>query len=108
PEEWAGMTAPLSLAIAENDMTFPLAQSRAAEDIFRNLTIAWETATYSDVPHGFGIRANTSLPRQVFAKEQAFLQAVQWLDEYVKPENATDGGPRLRRPYGKHGFDDEH
>jgi len=108
PSEWASMTAPLSLAIAENDMTFPLAESRAAEDIFRNLTIAWEAATYSDVPHGFGVRANASLPRQVFAKEQAFLQAVRWFDEFVRPEDAMDGGLRFRRPYGKQGFDDEH
>ncbi|KAF4555078.1 Hydrolase tropI-like protein 1 [Elsinoe fawcettii] len=108
PEEWTAVTAPLSIANAEEDTTWPLAQARIAEDILRNSTVAWQLDTYSDVPHGFAIRANDSLPRQVFAKEQAFVQAVTWFGEYVKPANATYGGPSARKAYGAKSFDDEH
>ena len=39
---------------------------------------------YSDVVHGFAVRSDTNKPREKFAKEAAFLQFVQWFDEYVK------------------------
>jgi hypothetical protein len=39
---------------------------------------------FSDVEHGFAVRADISKPRVKFAKEQAFYQAVAWFDEYVK------------------------
>jgi len=39
---------------------------------------------YSDVEHGFGVKGDLSHAKARFAKEQAFLQAVGWLDEYVK------------------------
>ncbi|KAF2220529.1 Alpha/Beta hydrolase protein [Elsinoe ampelina] len=106
--EWAAVNAPLSIANAELDTTWPLAQARLAEDILRNSSVAWQLDTYSDVPHGFGIRANDSLPRQVFAKEQAFVQAVTWFGEYVKPANGTSRGPSGRKSYGAKSFDDEH
>ncbi|PNS20032.1 Protein AIM2 [Sphaceloma murrayae] len=108
PGEWSAVAAPVSIANAEQDTTWPLAQARIAEDILRNSSVAWQLDTYSDVPHGFAIRANDSLPRQVFAKEQAFVQAITWFGEYVKPANATFGGPSARRAYGAKSFDDEH
>ena len=39
---------------------------------------------YSDVEHGFATKGDLSHDKARFAKEQAFLQAVYWLDEYVK------------------------
>lgn len=41
---------------------------------------------YSDVQHGFGVKGDLSDAKARFAKEQAFLQAVHWFDEYVKKE----------------------
>lgn len=108
PEEWTAVSAPLSIANAELDTTFPLDEARLAEDILRNSTIAWQFDTYSDVPHGFAIRANDSLPRQVFAKEQAFVQAVTWFGEYVKPDGEAHGGPSARKAHGAKSFDEEH
>lgn len=63
------------------------------------------------MPHGFGIRANESLPRQVFAKEQAFVQAVTWFDTFVRPENVSFGVAETRRgvaAYGRKTFAEEH
>lgn len=108
--EWEGVSAPLSIANAELDTTFPLSEARQAEDILRNSTIAWQFATYSDVPHGFAIRANQSQPRQVFAKEQAFGQAVSWFGEYVlgAAEMYYGGRPAGGKKYGWKSFDEEH
>lgn len=39
---------------------------------------------YSGVEHGFAVRADLSKPDVKFAKEAAFLQAVQWFDEFLK------------------------
>ena len=106
--EWAAVSAPLSIANAELDTTFPLEEARQAEDILRNSTIAWQLDTYSDVPHGFGIRANESDPRQVFAKEQAFVQAVTWFGQYVKPDTDAYEGWTGGKKYGWKSFEEEH
>ncbi|CAN8100444.1 unnamed protein product [Discula destructiva] len=105
--EWAAVGAPLSIANAELDTTWPLPQARLAEDILRNASIAWQLNTYSDVPHGFGIRANESLPLQVFAKEQAFVQAVTWFDTFVRPVNVTTTAAAAGT-YGHKSFAEEH
>lgn len=134
--EWAGVAAPISIANAgefcasllsfaylatnferanapslpppELDTTWPLASARAAEDILRNASVAWHLATYSDVSHGFGIRPNESLPRQVVAQEQAFGQAVTWLDTFVRPANATVESRVAKSSYGGKTFAEEH
>ncbi|PSK42028.1 Protein AIM2 [Elsinoe australis] len=108
PEEWSAVTEPLSIANAELDSTWPLEEARIAESILRDASIAWQLNTFSDVPHGFAIRANDSLPRQVFAKEQAFVQAVNWFGEYVKPANTTRARPASRKSYGSKSFAEEH
>jgi len=33
--------------------------------------------------HGFAVRCDASKKVEKFAKEQAFLQAVNWFDEYL-------------------------
>jgi dienelactone hydrolase len=38
---------------------------------------------YSGVVHGFSVRCDPSVKHEKFAKEKAFLQAVQWFDEYL-------------------------
>jgi hypothetical protein len=39
---------------------------------------------YSDVEHGYAVKGDLSNAKARFAKEQTFLQAVYWFDEYVK------------------------
>ncbi|TVY45372.1 Hydrolase [Lachnellula subtilissima] len=38
---------------------------------------------YSGVVHGFSVRGDPSIKHEKFAREKAFLQAVQWFDEYL-------------------------
>lgn len=40
-------------------------------------------ATYGGTQHGFGVRANVSDPRQKFAKEEAFIQAVRFFQNWA-------------------------
>ena len=46
--------------------------------------IPYQITLYSDVERGFAVRADLNKPEVKFAKEAAFLQAVQWFDEFLK------------------------
>lgn len=83
-EEFKAIAGPLSIAAAETDQIFPTEKRRQSEDILFTLDIPWQINVYSDVEHGFSVRADLTKPRVKWAKEQAFLQAVAWFDEYVK------------------------
>jgi hypothetical protein len=48
-----------------------------------NTTQPYQFSLYAGVPHGFGVRANVSDPKQKFGKETAFLQAVRWFDVWA-------------------------
>ena len=74
----------MSIAAAETDEIFPTEKRRASEDILFKMDIPWQINLYSDVEHGFAVRAELTQPRVKWAKEQAFYQAVQWFDEYLK------------------------
>ncbi|KAF2640359.1 alpha/beta-hydrolase [Massarina eburnea CBS 473.64] len=83
-EEVEGMVGPLSIAAAETDQIFPAEKRRETEDILQKLEAPYQMNLFSDVSHGFAVRCDLSKPREKFAKEQAFLQAVAWFDEYLK------------------------
>jgi dienelactone hydrolase len=83
-DEVKKMRAPLSIAAAETDQIFPAEKRRETEDILKEHDIPYQICLYSDVEHGFAVRADMSNKRAKFAKEAAFLQHVQWFDEYVK------------------------
>lgn len=41
---------------------------------------------YSDTEHGFAVKGELTSAKGRFAKEQAFLQAVNWFDYFIKTE----------------------
>ncbi|KAF2123945.1 alpha/beta-hydrolase [Dothidotthia symphoricarpi CBS 119687] len=83
-DEVKGIKGPLSISAAEIDQLFTAEKRREAEDILRDLPVPYQMFLYSDVSHGFATKGDLSHAKARFAKEQAFLQAVFWLDEYVK------------------------
>ncbi|CAO2654393.1 Nn.00g111260.m01.CDS01 [Neocucurbitaria sp. VM-36] len=85
-DEVRGIRGPLSIAAAETDAIFPAEKRRETEDILKEHTVPYQMFLYSDVEHGFGVKGDLSHAKARFAKEQAFLQAVHWFDEYVKKE----------------------
>jgi dienelactone hydrolase len=48
------------------------------------MSVPYQLNLFSDVEHGFAVRCDLSKKPAKFAKEQAFLQAVAWFDEYLK------------------------
>lgn len=83
-EEIKALTGPFSIAAAETDQIFPAEKRRETEDILKDMEIPYQISLYSDVEHGFAVRADTSKAPVKFAKEAAFLQAVAWFDEFLK------------------------
>jgi dienelactone hydrolase len=90
-DELKAITGPLTIAAAETDHVFPSTKRRESEDILRDMDVPYQITLYSDCAHGFATRADLSNKRAKFAKEAAFLQFVQWFNEYIndKMDNAT-------------------
>ncbi|KAF3041199.1 hypothetical protein E8E11_005088 [Didymella keratinophila] len=86
-EELKGIQGPLSIAAAETDQIFPAEKRRETEDILKEMSVPYQMSLYSDAEHGFGVKGDMANARGRFAKEQAFLQAVFWFDEFIKKEN---------------------
>ncbi|CAN8097746.1 unnamed protein product [Discula destructiva] len=82
-DELAAISGPLSIAAAETDEIFPTEKRHKSEEILQKTGIPYQINLYSGVVHGFSVRCDTSKKVERFAKEQAFLQAVQWFDEYL-------------------------
>lgn len=89
PEELKAITGPLSIAAAETDDIFPEEKRHETETILKELSVGslkipYQMNIYSGVVHGFATRGDPNDRRAKFAKEQAFLQAVQFFDEWLK------------------------
>ncbi|EOA85008.1 uncharacterized protein SETTUDRAFT_91631 [Exserohilum turcica Et28A] len=83
-DEVKGIQGPLSIAAAEIDDIFTLDERRQTEDLLTQHTVPYQIFLYSGVEHGFATKGDLANGKARFAKEQAFFQAVCWLDGYVK------------------------
>lgn len=81
--EIRAIAGPISIAAGELDALFNVTGRRAAEDILTSRNATYQTNLYSGAPHGFAVRANLNIPRQAFAKQASFLQAVAWFDQWL-------------------------
>lgn len=82
-DELAAITGPLSIAAAETDMIFPAEKRHESEEILKKTKQPYQISLYSGVEHGFACRGDTSTKVGKFAKEAAFLQAVNWFDTWL-------------------------
>ncbi|KAI1075907.1 dienelactone hydrolase [Whalleya microplaca] len=82
-DELKGIQGPLSIAAAVKDHIFSTEKRHESEEILGSLDAPYQVNLFSDVEHGFSVRCDLSKPRQKFAKEQAFSQAVQWFKHYL-------------------------
>ncbi|QKX55385.1 uncharacterized protein TRUGW13939_02478 [Talaromyces rugulosus] len=83
-DELSGIEGPLSISAAVRDHVFSTAKRHESEEILDKKEVPWQINLFPDVEHGFSVRCDVTKPRQKYAKEQAFAQAVAWFDEYVK------------------------
>lgn len=74
---------PNTFTLAETDSMLVPARRQEIEGLLKATGKAYSVALYGGTQHGFGVRANVSDPRQKFAKEEAFFQAVRWFDSWA-------------------------
>jgi dienelactone hydrolase len=82
-EELAAISGPLAISAAETDSIFPTEKRHRSEVILKEAGKPYQINLFSQVEHGFAVRCDPSVKVQRFAKEQAFLQAITWFNEYL-------------------------
>lgn len=85
-EELEAITGPLSISAAETDSIFPAEKRHKSEEILQKVGHPYQINLFSGVTHGFAVRCDLSIRAHRWAKEQAFVQAVQWFDEHLAGE----------------------
>ena len=78
------MILTLTTTKLETDQIFPPEKRHESEDILKKGGKTYQMTLYSGVEHGFAVRSDLSKRDNKFAKEQAFFQAVQWFDWWLK------------------------
>lgn len=81
--ELSKISGPLSISAAETDTIFTTEKRHKSEAILIETKQPYQINLFSGVVHGFAMRAESSNKTQRFAREQAFLQAVNWFDAYL-------------------------
>lgn len=82
-DELKEIKGPLSISAAETDHIFPAEKRHESEVILKELGLPYQINLYSGVEHGFAVRADLSNPVTKYAKENAFIQALQWFEEHL-------------------------
>lgn len=82
-EEIAAIQGPTSVAAAETDGLMPAERRTQITSLLQKSGKEYSFAVYGGTSHGFGVRVNVTDPRQKFAKEEAFLQAVRWFSVWL-------------------------
>jgi dienelactone hydrolase len=83
-QELSEIQGPLSISAAETDTIFPAEKRHESEEILKKTGLPYQINLYSGVEHGFAVRCDLSNKVAKYAKESAFLQAVQWFEEHLK------------------------
>jgi dienelactone hydrolase len=81
--EISAITAPASVAAAETDNSLTPEKRAAFQALLQKTGQPYSFAVYGGTNHGFAVRANVTDPKQKFAKEEAFFQAVRWFDTWL-------------------------
>jgi dienelactone hydrolase len=106
--ELMDIKGPLAIAAAETDEIFPKEKRHRSEEILKEMGAIYQINLYSGmhsefflvhrghvvkryvlttfpgVSHGFAVRGDPAKQVERYAKETAFLQALQWFEEYLK------------------------
>ncbi|OQV08321.1 hypothetical protein CLAIMM_12617 [Cladophialophora immunda] len=88
-DEIKALRGPLSIAAAETDNIFPNGLRHHTEDVLKELGYPYQINLYAAVEHGFAVRVDPSKRKLQYAKEAAFLQAIQWFDEHLRGKAST-------------------
>ena len=78
-EELAAIKGPWAISAAETDSIFPAEMRWKSEGILQKAGFPYQINLFSGVEHGFATRAELGNKWQKWSKEQAFIQAVEWI-----------------------------
>lgn len=67
----------------EIDSAFTAKLRHESEETLTKTGQEWQINLFSGVVHGFAVRGDPKDPKQKWAKEQAFCQAVTWFDRHL-------------------------
>lgn len=90
-ELFESITKPLSVAFADNDTRINKKAGDAAEKGLLVSGQPYQISLFSHVHHGFACRRALTTQAEVFAKKQAFVQAITWMEEHLKDEKFRQG-----------------
>ncbi|EED18003.1 dienelactone hydrolase, putative [Talaromyces stipitatus ATCC 10500] len=82
--ELKGIKGPLAIAAAAKDNIFPAEKRHVSEEILQEVGFPYQINLYSGVSHGFGVRGDMNAGEVRYAMRSAFVQAVEWFNEYMK------------------------
>lgn len=82
-DELKAIKGPFAIAAAETDSIFPTEKRHHSEVLLKEVGQPYQINLYSGVEHGFAVRGDPSKQVTRYAKESAFLQALQWFAEYL-------------------------
>ncbi|KAJ9660562.1 hypothetical protein H2198_002499 [Neophaeococcomyces mojaviensis] len=82
--ELEAIKGPFAISAAETDSIFPAEKRHHSEEILKKTGQPYQINLYSGVEHGFAVRGDPKNRVVQYAKESAFLQAVQWFEEHIK------------------------
>jgi dienelactone hydrolase len=82
-DDIAANSAPASIAAPDRDYLTSAERYQRIQEGLTQTGVSYELAMYGGTYHGFGVHPNMSDPKQVYGKEQAFFQAVRWLDNWA-------------------------
>lgn len=82
-DELSAIKGPLSIAAAETDQIFPAEKRHKSEEILKETKQPYQINLYSGVSHGFAVRGDLSNQVEKYAKETAFVQALQWFEAHL-------------------------
>ncbi|KAI0023358.1 alpha/beta-hydrolase [Xylariomycetidae sp. FL0641] len=83
-DEVAAVRRPVSVAFGDLDDLNPQAERDTIETILMDTNVPYSADLYGGAPHDFAVNANLSDPKQKFAKEAAFFQAVEFFKYWVQ------------------------
>ncbi|KAK5078697.1 hypothetical protein LTR51_000887 [Lithohypha guttulata] len=82
-DELKGIKGPFAISAAETDHIFPTEKRHRSEEILKEVGQPYQINLYSGVEHGFAVRGDPEKREVQYAKESAFLQALQWFEEHL-------------------------
>lgn len=85
---------PLSIAAADGDWALTDEKRKISERILKRNGSPYQINLYSHVQHGFAVRREVVTKAEIYAKRQAFVQAVSWFEEHLV------GGDEGDEPWG--------